>query len=190
MRASCISAAATGETQPPCPYWVKRTMPNSSKSRTGPTQSSRFSTPAPTDTAQTPRLRSVVETALYINDLERTSRFYAETLQLRRIDGDARFAAFAVGSHHVLLLFVQGSSLEPVPIGHGGIIPPHDAAGPAHIAFGIAANEVTYWRERLDRHSVTIESEINWPRGGRSLFFRDPDGHLLELITPGVWEIY
>jgi hypothetical protein len=26
--------------------------------------------------------------------------------------------------------------------------------------------------------------------GGASLYSRDPDGHLLELITPGCWAIY
>jgi catechol 2,3-dioxygenase-like lactoylglutathione lyase family enzyme len=37
---------------------------------------------------------------------------------------------------------------------------------------------------------VAIESRMEWPRGGKSIYFRDPDGHLLEVLTPGVWAIY
>jgi catechol 2,3-dioxygenase-like lactoylglutathione lyase family enzyme len=37
---------------------------------------------------------------------------------------------------------------------------------------------------------VSIEGEMKWPRGGTSLYFRDPDGHLVELATPGLWSIY
>jgi catechol 2,3-dioxygenase-like lactoylglutathione lyase family enzyme len=37
---------------------------------------------------------------------------------------------------------------------------------------------------------VTIEARNNWERGGRSIYFRDPDGHLLELATPGLWSVY
>ena len=42
----------------------------------------------------------------------------------------------------------------------------------------------------LGEQGVAIESKVEWPRGGASLYFRDPDGHLVELITPGCWEVY
>jgi len=42
----------------------------------------------------------------------------------------------------------------------------------------------------LREHGIAIESTITWPRGGTSIYFRDPDGHLLELVTPGIWDIY
>ncbi len=35
-----------------------------------------------------------------------------------------------------------------------------------------------------------IEGATSWSRGGRSIYFRDPDGHLLELATPGLWSVY
>ena len=47
-----------------------------------------------------------------------------------------------------------------------------------------------HWRHCLAQNDVAIESRVDWPRGGASLYFRDPDGHLLELITPGCWAIY
>jgi catechol 2,3-dioxygenase-like lactoylglutathione lyase family enzyme len=37
---------------------------------------------------------------------------------------------------------------------------------------------------------VNIESRVKWPRGGESIYFRDPDDHLVELVTPGTWAIY
>jgi catechol 2,3-dioxygenase-like lactoylglutathione lyase family enzyme len=42
----------------------------------------------------------------------------------------------------------------------------------------------------LAEHGVGIESEVQWDLGGTSLYFRDPDGHSVELATPGVWPIY
>ena len=70
------------------------------------------------------------------------------------------------------------------------MIPPHDAHGQSHVAFAISVEQVESWKARLAERQVAIESVVTWPRGGTSLYFRDPDGHLLELITPGVWQIW
>ena len=59
-----------------------------------------------------------------------------------------------------------------------------------HVAFSIAADELEDWQRHLQAKGVLLESRIEWPRGGVSIYFRDPDGHLLELATPGLWEIY
>jgi len=56
--------------------------------------------------------------------------------------------------------------------------------------FAIAAAELAAWEKRLGEHNVAIEGRTDWPRGGKSVYFRDPDNHLLELVTPGVWAIY
>jgi catechol 2,3-dioxygenase-like lactoylglutathione lyase family enzyme len=70
------------------------------------------------------------------------------------------------------------------------MIPPHEAAGQLHFAFAISKNDFTAWEERLTAQGIPIESEVNWPAGGRSIYFRDPDNHLVELATPGIWEVY
>jgi catechol 2,3-dioxygenase-like lactoylglutathione lyase family enzyme len=46
-----------------------------------------------------------------------------------------------------------------------------------------------FWRERLEAHGVAIESVARWPRGGRSIYFRDPAGNSLELATPDLWDV-
>jgi catechol 2,3-dioxygenase-like lactoylglutathione lyase family enzyme len=72
----------------------------------------------------------------------------------------------------------------------GGIIPGHDGGGRLHVAFAVAAADLPAWREHLAAHGVAVESTVTWPRGGQSQYFRDPDGHLIELATPGIWSIY
>ena len=66
----------------------------------------------------------------------------------------------------------------------------HGAHGAQHLAFAIARDRLADWETQLHRHGVEIESRVRWPRGGESLYFRDPDGHSIELLTPGLWETY
>lgn len=136
-----------------------------------------------------PRLNGVAETCLYVTDLIRARVFYREVIGLEEMLADHRFAAFRVAEGHVLLLFVSGATLEPVEI-PGGIIPPHDGWGQQHAGLAIGREELDGWRRWLGKNGVEIESEVNWPRGGISLYFRDPEGNLLELLTPGVWPNY
>ena len=66
----------------------------------------------------------------------------------------------------------------------------HDGSGPLDVAFAIAREELGAWEQRLTSRQIEIEGRTNWPRGGHSIYFRDPDGHLLELATPGLWTVY
>ncbi len=56
-----------------------------------------------------------------------------------------------------------------------------------HIAFVIDESEIEPWRKRLQEAGVAIESEVDWPEGGRSLYFRDPAGNSVELAPPTLW---
>ena len=85
--------------------------------------------------------------------------------------------------------FLRGGTLQPVSL-PGGTIPSHDGRGPHHLGFGISATAYDSWRQYLREKGVKIESEAVWPKGSHSLYFRDPDGHLLELVTPGIWPNY
>jgi catechol 2,3-dioxygenase-like lactoylglutathione lyase family enzyme len=136
-----------------------------------------------------PRLEGVIETALYVDDLARARAFYQDILGLAPLFKDDRFTAFSVGGRSVLLLFKRGATLETVHL-PGGTIPPHDGHGPLHMAFSVTTDELPVWEQRLAEQGVAIEARTAWPRGGHSIYFRDPDNHLLELVTPGVWPIY
>ena len=103
---------------------------------------------------------------------------------------DERFAALSVAGQDVLLLFLQGGTVEPAVLPNGGVIPPHDGSGQNHLGLAIPMTELAEWESRLAERGIAIESRVTWERGGVSLYFRDPDGHLLELLTPGIWPIY
>lgn len=139
--------------------------------------------------ASAPRIVAVLETVLYVDDLDRAAAFYAGVIGLAVLHADARMRAFDVGGRGTLLLFPRGGTLAPVET-PGGTIPPHDGAGPLHVAFSIEAEALEAWRQRLAAAGIALESTVTWPRGGTSLYFRDPDDHLVELATPGLWKGY
>ena len=136
-----------------------------------------------------PSLTGVLETSLYVDDLDRASRFYEETFGLTRIEGDDRFRAYGVGGRSVLLLFKRGASNRVTELPEGKL-GPHDGSGPLHLAFSISAEDLPAWERLLVERGIAIETRIQWPRGGRSVYFRDPDNHSVELATPGLWSIY
>lgn len=141
--------------------------------------------------SRAPVINGVVETILYTDDLSVAATFYREVLGLAPMRADEdRFEAFDAGAGRVLLLFKRRGTLTPQPAPSGGVIPPHDGNGPQHIAFAIAAGDYEEWCGWLQARFVAIESETRWELGGRSVYFRDPDGHLVELVTPGIWANY
>lgn len=134
-----------------------------------------------------PPLLSVLETALYVEDLERAADFYERIMGLELLYVDDRLRSYNVNDRSVLLLFIRGGTVEPVQTG-GGLIPPHDGAGRLHMAFAVTHAALPEWAAHLEASGIQIEGTSNWKRGGQSLYFRDPDGNLLEVAaTPGLW---
>ena len=136
-----------------------------------------------------PRVRRILETALYVEDLDRAVRFYERVIGLNAMSRGDRLAALDAGEGTVLLLFLRGATTSGASF-RGGWIPPHDGGGPAHFAFAIDSGDLDSWRRHLAAEGVDIESEVSWERGGKSMYFRDPDGYSVELATPGVWEVF
>lgn len=127
-------------------------------------------------------IEQVVETALYSTDLSRMEEFYSQILNFRVVDKEeGRHVFFQVGQGSILLIFNPETTI------HGHHLPAHGAIGPSHVAFGIPTDSLNAWRSRLADRGIRIEHDHTWPRGGHSLYFRDPAGNSIELITPNVW---
>jgi catechol 2,3-dioxygenase-like lactoylglutathione lyase family enzyme len=137
-----------------------------------------------------PSIERILETALYVDDLDRATAFYRDVMGLRVLDAGPRLVAVDAGQASVLLLFKRGATLTGADLGAEGRIPPHDGNGPVHLAFAIRGEELSGWERHLRDHRVEIESRARWARGGTSLYFRDPDGHSVEIATPGIWATY
>jgi catechol 2,3-dioxygenase-like lactoylglutathione lyase family enzyme len=126
-------------------------------------------------------LDRVLETILYVDDLEAAERFYGGPLGLA-LDSrkEGLFAFFRIGDA-MLLLFEPGASRRSRGV------PAHGAEGPGHACFAVAEGELDAWKARLEAAGIAVEHEQEWPRGGRSFYFRDPAGNSLEIATPRIW---
>ena len=131
------------------------------------------------------RIRGVVETSLYVDDIGRSVEFYQRLFGFEAMVRNDRICALNVVAGQVLLLFKKRGSIDPVQ--H---FPTHDGDGNLHFAFAVERQELELWEQKLVADGVAIETTIDWPLGGRSIYFRDPDGHLGELVTPGTWANY
>lgn len=136
-----------------------------------------------------PRCDGVLETALYVSDVARARDFYTRLLGCAVLLDTPRLAALDVGEQSVLLLFQRGATEAPL-VSAGGTIPGHGASGAQHFAFAIPRDSVNAWLMRLAEQGVALESRVRWDRGGESIYFRDPDGHSVELVTPRTWATY
>ncbi|MFG0261039.1 MAG: VOC family protein [Novipirellula sp. JB048] len=130
------------------------------------------------------KILSVVETSIYVDDLDATEDFYLRILGLKVIARESdRHVFFQVGESNVLLAFNPQTTCTDDKMPH------HGATGPGHLALGIELLSLDDWRRHLEANDVSIETEVQWPAGGKSIYFRDPAGNSVELITPGVWQL-
>lgn len=123
----------------------------------------------------------VLETILYVDDLEAARAFYQVVLGLElHSQKHGVFVFFKCGAG-MLLIF------NPDAAARNESIPAHGAKGHGHACFAIAESDLEAWQRRLKEHGVAIERSVDWPNGGRSFYFRDPAGNSLELATPKIW---
>lgn len=140
-----------------------------------------------------PTVNGLVETALFVEDVEVAGEFYENVLGLPKLRTSGIGRLFRLGEQRYLLLFNRNAAQTPNKTDSGDVLPAcalpeQNGRGPGHIAFGISEKDLDFWRARLKKHDVDLLKEISWETGAHSLYFRDPDGHLIELATPGIWE--
>ena len=127
------------------------------------------------------RASRIFETVLYAEDLSAAERFYHEALGLEVIKRNELFVVFRCGAG-VLLIFDPRRSSEP-----GREVPSHGASGVGHIAFAAKPQDLERWKEQLHGAGIAVEREVDWLEGGRSIYFRDPAGNVVELAPPTLW---
>jgi catechol 2,3-dioxygenase-like lactoylglutathione lyase family enzyme len=127
--------------------------------------------------------RRIYETVLYASDVSAARDFYERVMGFQSLfRSDDLGAAFRLEGGAMLLLFDPEKSSES-----GRMVPSHGARGPGHVAFSVDSGTIGEWKERLKRYGLTVERELSWDRGGRSIYFRDPAGNSIELIDGEAW---
>ena len=136
-----------------------------------------------------PRVSRQLESSLYVADLSRSRAFYEQVFGFETLLDEERMVGLAVPGGSMLLLFRRGGSVTPSSV-PGGLIPPHDGGGTLHLCFAVPLAELDAWERHLGALGIAVESRVTQRFGGLSLYFRDPDGHSLEVAGPGLWAIY
>ncbi|MCL5777249.1 VOC family protein [Limibaculum sp. FT325] len=128
----------------------------------------------------------ILETAIYAANLAETAAFYETVLGLERFsEVPGRHVFFRVEGAVLLIFRPEATRQPPAP---GALpVPPHGPEGPGHVCFAASLAEIGRWRDRLEAAGVGIESDFQWPQGGRSIYFRDPAGNSVELAEPRIW---
>lgn len=130
---------------------------------------------------------TVLETCLCADDLIAARDFYESLFDFELIDFQPERNLFFRCGDGMLLLFNPAHTSVVQTDVEGQSIPLHGTTGVGHVAFRVPHEEIGQWREKLEAAGVEIESEVRWPNGARSLYFRDPASNCLELATPDLW---
>lgn len=136
-----------------------------------------------------PAIDGILETAVYVDDMEAAHAFYSGVLGLPRMVRGERLFAYDAGPAQALLVFHRGHTGEDVETS-GGLVPGHGTSGHSHFAFRIRQDQLQPWRDYLAGQGIEITSEVVWPAGGTSIYFNDPDGNVLELAAAPLWPNY
>jgi catechol 2,3-dioxygenase-like lactoylglutathione lyase family enzyme len=114
--------------------------------------------------------------------------FYVNRLGLDLVSEEEGRHVFLKAGKSMLLIFnpentrLADNSIFPV---HGAITPP------SSIHFALEIEQVDYEAAKniLIQNKIPMEKEMSWNAGGKSIYFRDPAGNLVEIVTKGQWPV-
>jgi len=128
----------------------------------------------------------ILESVLYVDDLEAARMFYGDVLgMIPFAEAKGRHLFYRCGEQ-VFLLFNADATRVPA-VGAAITVPTHGATGQGHLCFRASEEEIGLWRNTLVSRGIEIEADFEWPQGGRSIYFRDPSGNSLEFAEPRIW---
>lgn len=128
------------------------------------------------------KITQIKETCLYVQNLSITKEFYNLKLDLPVISSvDNRHIFFRAGSSVLLCFNPEATKAE-------ANLPPHFAYGFQHIAFEVGVAEYQPWLKKIENAGIEIIHLQEWKKGLQSFYFKDPDGHVLEIVPEGIWE--
>lgn len=121
-------------------------------------------------------IRAVDYTVIFVRDMETMRYFYESIMRFQLLrELSSNWIEYKVGSN-TLVLSRPGLTASDVPTPYG--------SAALHLAFKVSAREVDQCAEELMRMGVSLLSPpTNRDFGHRTLFFRDPDGNLLEMFA-------
>jgi len=133
------------------------------------------------------KIKKVVETCIYSSDLESMKNFYAGILGLPVFQEEQDKLIFLKAGKSMLLIFDPRRTKS-----NNGSLPAHGTTTPPssiHFAMEIEKQEYHASKQLLIDNNIAIEKEVKWDSDAKSIYFRDPAGNLVELITPGGWPV-
>ncbi len=130
----------------------------------------------------------ILETALYVDDLDGAEAFYGTLLGLEKISRAGNRHIFFRCGPGILLIFNRTETIKP-PLPEALPVPTHGTTGAGHACFRVNAEAIDLIAEKLNKAGVSIESDFRWPNGARSIYFRDPAGNSLECAEPKLWNL-
>ena len=121
-------------------------------------------------------IRAIDYTVIFVRDMTAMRRFYEDTLGfsfLRELSPG--WIEYRVGDNTLALAWPRLTAQDaPTPNGSASL----------QLAFKVSVPEVDQCADELVRHGVTLLSPpTDQVFGHRTLFFRDPDGNLLEIFA-------